>query len=85
LIIGGFLAGFGTRYANGSTSGHSIFGIKNFQLSSILATNAVFIVGFAMTYFILLITLYTNEKSILYNYGICFWLYFGKQSGCKMV
>jgi uncharacterized membrane protein YedE/YeeE len=53
LIIGGFFVGFGTRYANGCTSGHSIFGIANFQLSSLIATAAFFAGGLAMTYFIL--------------------------------
>ena len=53
LIIGGFIVGFGTRYANGCTSGHSIFGIANFQVSSIIATIAFFAGGLTMTYFIL--------------------------------
>ena len=57
LIFGGFLVGFGTRYANGCTSGHSIFGIANFQLSSVIATIAFFAGGLAMTYFILPIIL----------------------------
>lgn len=53
LIIGGFLVGFGTRYANGCTSGHSIFGLANFQLSSLIATISFFIGGLLMTYFLL--------------------------------
>lgn len=53
LIIGGLLVGFGTRYANGCTSGHSIFGIAKFQVSSIIATIAFFAGGLIMTHFIL--------------------------------
>jgi uncharacterized membrane protein YedE/YeeE len=29
MVIGGFLVGFGTRYAGGCTSGHAIMGISN--------------------------------------------------------
>jgi uncharacterized protein len=38
LIGGGFLVGFGTRYAGGCTSGHSIMGLSNLQLPSLIAT-----------------------------------------------
>ena len=31
VVIGGFLIGFGTRYAGGCTSGHSISGLANLQ------------------------------------------------------
>ncbi len=34
IIVGGFLVGFGTRYAGGCTSGHSIMGLSNLQLPS---------------------------------------------------
>jgi len=53
LIIGGLLIGFGTRYANGCTSGHSIFGMANLQLTSLIATIAFFAGGLLMTYLIL--------------------------------
>jgi len=53
LVIGGILVGFGTRYANGCTSGHSITGIANLQLSSLIATIAFFIGGLTMTHFLL--------------------------------
>ncbi len=33
LFTGGFLIGFGTRYANGCTAGHTISGIATLQLS----------------------------------------------------
>ena len=53
IVIGGFLIGFGTRWAQGCTSGHSIFGIANFQKASFIATIAFFIGGLTMTHFIL--------------------------------
>ena len=37
-IAGGFLVGFGTRYAGGCTSGHSIMGLSNLQMTSLIAT-----------------------------------------------
>lgn len=52
LIIGGFLVGFGTRYANGCTSGHAITGLSNLQLPSLIAVVGFFIGGLIMTYFI---------------------------------
>ena len=53
MVIGGFLVGFGTRYANGCTSGHSIMGISNLQLSSLIATCCFFAGGLIMTWLIL--------------------------------
>lgn len=53
MVFGGFLVGFGTRYANGCTSGHSISGLSNFQFSSLVATISFFIGGLIMTHFIL--------------------------------
>ncbi len=38
FIIGGLLVGFGTRYAGGCTSGHSIMGLANLQKASLIAT-----------------------------------------------
>lgn len=52
LIVGGFLVGFGARYAGGCTSGHSITGISNFQLPSVIATVGFFIGGLIMVHFI---------------------------------
>ena len=48
MIIGGFLVGFGTRYAGGCTSGHSIMGLSNLQLSSLIATICFMAGGFIM-------------------------------------
>jgi len=53
MVIGGFLVGFGTRYANGCTSGHSISGLSNLQFSSLVATVSFFVGGLIMTHFVL--------------------------------
>jgi uncharacterized membrane protein YedE/YeeE len=53
LIVGGFLVGFGTRYAGGCTSGHAITGLSNLQLPSLLAVIGFFLGGLIMTHFIL--------------------------------
>lgn len=53
LVIGGFLVGFGTRYAGGCTSGHAITGISNLQLPSLVATIGFFVGGLAITYLVL--------------------------------
>lgn len=53
LIVGGFLIGFGTRYGNGCTSGHSISGLSNLQVSSLVATIGFFIGGLITTHFLL--------------------------------
>ncbi len=53
MIVGGFLVGFGTRYAGGCTSGHSIMGISNLQLSSLIATCCFMAGGFLMANLIL--------------------------------
>jgi uncharacterized protein len=46
MIGGGFLVGFGTRYAGGCTSGHSIMGLSNLQLPSLIATISFMAGGF---------------------------------------
>lgn len=53
LIIGGFLVGFGARYAGGCTSGHAISGLSNLQLPSLIAVIGFFIGGLIMTHLIL--------------------------------
>jgi uncharacterized membrane protein YedE/YeeE len=45
-IGGGFLVGFGTRYAGGCTSGHSIMGLANLQMPSLIATISFMVGGF---------------------------------------
>jgi len=53
IIVGGFLVGFGTRYAGGCTSGHSIMGLSNLQLPSLIATVCFMAGGFIMANLIL--------------------------------
>lgn len=53
IVVGGFLIGFGTRYAGGCTSGHAIMGISNLQWPSLVATCCFFAGGVIMTWFIL--------------------------------
>ena len=53
MIFGGFLVGFGTRYAGGCTSGHSIMGLSNLQVPSLIATICFMIGGFIMANYIL--------------------------------
>lgn len=53
LIIGGFLVGFGARYAGGCTSGHAISGLSNLQIPSLIAVIGFFIGGLIMTHLIL--------------------------------
>jgi uncharacterized membrane protein YedE/YeeE len=53
LCLGGFLIGFGTRYAGGCTSGHAITGVSSFQTSSIIASVGFFIGGLITSRFIL--------------------------------
>jgi len=38
MFGGGLFIGFGTRLANGCTSGHGIFGMSNFEIPSLVAT-----------------------------------------------
>jgi len=53
LVLGGFLVGFGARYAGGCTSGHAISGLSNLQLPSLIAVVGFFIGGLIMTFLIL--------------------------------
>jgi uncharacterized membrane protein YedE/YeeE len=45
LVIGGFLVGFGTRYAGGCTSGHGIMGLSTLQWPSLIAVICFFAGG----------------------------------------
>ncbi|WP_417943150.1 YeeE/YedE family protein [Flavobacterium sp. RS13.1] len=53
IVVGGFLVGFGTRYAGGCTSGHAIMGLSNLQWPSLVATICFMIGGFIMSLLIL--------------------------------
>jgi uncharacterized protein len=48
LVGGGFLVGFGTRYAGGCTSGHAIMGLSTLQWPSLIATISFMAGGFLM-------------------------------------
>lgn len=45
LLAGGFLIGFGTRYAEGCTSGHAITGLASLQPASLVAVLGFFAGG----------------------------------------
>ncbi|MDH5598996.1 MAG: YeeE/YedE family protein [Cyclobacteriaceae bacterium] len=53
LVGGGFLIGFGARYAGGCTSGHAISGLSDLQIPSLIAVVGFFIGGLLMTYLFL--------------------------------
>jgi uncharacterized protein len=53
MIVGGFLVGFGTRYAGGCTSGHAIMGISSLQWPSVVATCCFMAGGFIMANLVL--------------------------------
>jgi uncharacterized protein len=50
-VFGGFLVGFGTRWAGGCTSGHAIMGLSNLQWPSLVATCCFMVGGILMTWF----------------------------------
>ncbi len=53
MVVGGFMVGFGTRYAGGCTSGHAIMGLSTLQWPSLVATICFMIGGFIMANLIL--------------------------------
>jgi uncharacterized membrane protein YedE/YeeE len=53
MVGGGFLVGFGTRYAGGCTSGHAIMGLSTLQLPSLIATCCFMASGFLTANFLL--------------------------------
>lgn len=53
MVGGGFLVGFGARYAGGCTSGHAIFGLSDAQLPSLIAVLGFFAGGLISTHFLL--------------------------------
>jgi hypothetical protein len=50
LGVGGFLVGFGSRWAGGCTSGHAISGLATFQLPSLVAVLGFFAGGLLMSH-----------------------------------
>ncbi len=53
LVLGGFLVGFGTRWADGCTSGHAIMGLVGRQLPSLIAVIGFFAGGLISTFVLL--------------------------------
>lgn len=53
FVLGGFMVGFGTRWAGGCTSGHAIMGLSTLQMPSLIATCCFMIGGFTMTHLIM--------------------------------
>jgi len=52
LVVAGFLVGFGTRLANGCTSGHGVCGLAQLSLRSLWAVLAFMASGMAVTYIV---------------------------------
>ena len=52
ILLGGFLVGFGARYAGGCTSGHAISGLSNLQVPSLIAVIGFFLGGLLMVHLI---------------------------------
>ncbi len=50
VVIGGFLVGFGARYAGGCTSGHAISGLAAMQMPSLVAVIGFFAGGLLVTH-----------------------------------
>lgn len=53
IVVGGFLVGFGTRWAGGCTSGHAISGLSELQLPSLIAVIGFFIGGLIVTHLLM--------------------------------
>ena len=53
IVVGGFLVGFGTRYAGGCTSGHAISGLSALRVTSLVAVVGFFAGGLLATHVLL--------------------------------
>lgn len=53
MVGGGFLVGFGSRWANGCTSGHAIMGLALRSLASLIAVIGFFLGGLFVSWFVL--------------------------------
>lgn len=53
LVVGGFFLGFGSRYADGCTSGHAIMGLSLLSKASFVSVMGFFIGGVIGTFLIL--------------------------------
>ena len=50
MVVGGFLVGFGARYAGGCTSGHGISGLAELQWPSLVAVVGFFVGGIVVSF-----------------------------------
>lgn len=50
MVVGGFLVGFGARYAGGCTSGHGIAGLAELQARSLIALVGFFVGGIVVSF-----------------------------------
>lgn len=53
IVLGGFLVGFGARYAGGCTSGHAISGLADLQFPSLVAVVGFFVGGLIGTHLLM--------------------------------
>jgi len=53
MVVGGFLVGFGSRWANGCTSGHAIMGLSLRRPASLVAVLGFFAGGLFVTWLVL--------------------------------
>jgi uncharacterized protein len=53
MVAGGFMVGFGTRYAGGCTSGHGIMGLSALQWPSLIAVISFFAAGIFSSMYLL--------------------------------
>ena len=53
IVVGGFLVGFGARWAGGCTSGHAISGLADLQFPSLVAVIGFFVGGLLATHLLL--------------------------------
>lgn len=53
MVVGGFLVGFGSRWAGGCTSGHGISGLSNLEVPSLIAVCSFFVGGIVTTFALL--------------------------------
>jgi uncharacterized membrane protein YedE/YeeE len=52
LVVAGLLAGFGSVWGNGCTSGHGVCGISRLSVRSLAATMIFMVTGFATTFIV---------------------------------
>ncbi len=53
MVVGGFLVGFGSRWANGCTSGHAIMGLSLRRPASLVAVIGFFVGGLCVAWIVL--------------------------------